>query len=293
MRCYHRRAGCRSGPSARFKESNDLAGQALGALIGAVVGRRRAAFGARHRASVRSRSSTDERAPAQRGGADAHGAAGSVFPRDVPGHGPSRQGGRAGLRGRDPRGARDHERVPPGRARSAARDRAVHAGQAPRLPARADAARAAPALSDGVPTCAACSCRSSCRRRCGAAVSTPRAARCWRGSARRSASRRYEVVQMEALLRMQQAQRVSRSQRRAVDRVAEAYEVLGVSAHGDRRRGDQGLSAPDEPESSRQAGRERPAGVDDEGRRREDAPDPRRLRAAARRARHEMSGGAQ
>ena len=39
----------------------------------------------------------------------------------------------------------------------------------------------------------------------------------------------YEVVQMEALLRMQQASRQSQQQRtQADDRVAEAYEVLGV-----------------------------------------------------------------
>ena len=41
----------------------------------------------------------------------------------------------------------------------------------------------------------------------------------------------YEVVQMEALLRMQQASYRPEA-RPAVDRVAEAYEVLGVYAHG-------------------------------------------------------------
>jgi DnaJ like chaperone protein len=38
----------------------------------------------------------------------------------------------------------------------------------------------------------------------------------------------YELVQMEALLRMQQSSRQSNGSRGAVDRVAESYEVLGV-----------------------------------------------------------------
>jgi DnaJ like chaperone protein len=38
----------------------------------------------------------------------------------------------------------------------------------------------------------------------------------------------YEVVQMEALLRMQQASQRPAEARPAVDRVAQAYEVLGV-----------------------------------------------------------------
>ena len=99
----------------------------------------------------------------------------------------------------------------------------------------------------------------------------------------------YEVVQMEALLRMQQASHRPEA-RPAVDRVAQAYEVLGVSHTRVRRRGHEGLSPPHEPESSRQARRERLAGVDDESRRREDAPDPRGVRVAARRARHEIEG---
>lgn len=40
----------------------------------------------------------------------------------------------------------------------------------------------------------------------------------------------YEVVQMEALLRMQQSARQPPEQRPAVDKVAQAYEVLGVTA---------------------------------------------------------------
>ena len=38
----------------------------------------------------------------------------------------------------------------------------------------------------------------------------------------------YELVQMEALLRMQQSARQSQDARQKVDRVAQAYEVLGV-----------------------------------------------------------------
>ena len=62
------------------------------------------------------------------------------------------------------------------------------------------------------------------------------------GAARRVLSRvanaldvsAYEMVQMEALLRMQQSARQANESRAGVDRVAQAYEVLGVQAsHSD------------------------------------------------------------
>ena len=121
--------------------------------------------------------------------------------------GPPRQGRRPRLRGRDPRRARDDERVPARRARSAARDRTVHAGQEPRVPARSRCCASCGSCVAVVPTCAACSCRSSCRRRCGAAACNAAGREVLARVCAALGVSAYEVVQMEALLRMQQAAR--------------------------------------------------------------------------------------
>ena len=100
----------------------------------------------------------------------------------------------------------------------------------------------------------------------------------------------YEVVQMEALLRMQQASHRAggaargRSRRpgvRSSGRVAHARRMREVTKAYRR------LMNQNHPDKLVAQG---PAGVDDESRRREDAPDPRGVRAAARGAWHEIEG---
>ena len=121
-------------------------GKALGALIGVfAAGPVGALFGTfiGHLFDVQAESTQGEDSRRRSAGSESGAGPGSVLPRHVPDDGPSRQGRRPGVRGRDPRGARDDERVPSRRARSAARDRIVHAGQEPRFSARTAAARAA------------------------------------------------------------------------------------------------------------------------------------------------------
>ena len=200
------------------------------------------------------------------------------FSRRLPSDGAYRQGGRPGLGRRDPRGARNHERVPARRARNAAsRWNCSRRAKRRDFPLEATLRELRRLCGDRTGSAAACSCRSSCRRRYGAEVSMRPGAGAGARLRVRSASPPMKSCRWKRCCECSSLH-ASRERAGAVgSMVAEAYEVLGVTrdaSDSEVTKAYRRLMNQNHPDKLRRA---RLARVDDEAGRREDPPDPRRL----------------